>query len=289
MKKIRNQAGFSAVEAIIIVVILGVIGLVGWRILAKKPKAEKTNTQTTEQAKTEEKPAAEEAKYIEWSFDGEKWTAMNQGNEPPACPNPVTIKSPIDVSKATAVLYPGQVRGGDFKPHGGLAATDNNVAVVAVMDAYAYRGARYIEDGEVQYLFDFVNPCGLMYRLDHLYTLSDDMMKLANQLPEPKPDESRTFKFTDNILVKQGTTIATVLGHVKTKNAGFDLGVFDLRQPNEASKTNNLYKTDSKRIGDKEQSFYAVCWFDWLTGSEKQTIKALPLRGIEGKTSDYCK
>ena len=36
------------------------------------------------------------------------------------CPDPFVFQLPIDINKATSVLYPGQIRGGDYKAHGGF-------------------------------------------------------------------------------------------------------------------------------------------------------------------------
>lgn len=279
----KQQKGFSVIEVLVVIVVLGLIGAAGWFVYNRMQDKDSTSTTTQQSNSTTE---AKTATYVPWEFNGESWSAVG---EAPACPDPYTVASPIDASKASAVLYPGQVRGGDFKPHGGLGTDGvNDVQVVAVKDAYLYRGARYIEDGAVQYMFDFIDSCGFMYRLDHLAQPSEEFKKYADQLPEPQQDDSRTTKFSENPLIKQGTVIATQIGYVKTKNSFFDFGLYDLRQPNEASKT-AIYKTDNLRIQDKEQSFYSVCWFDYLTGSDKTTIKALPARGQEGTTSDYCK
>ena len=44
---------------------------------------------------------------------------MSSGT-PPACPQQPMLATPVDLSLATSILYPGQVRGNAFKPHGGL-------------------------------------------------------------------------------------------------------------------------------------------------------------------------
>lgn len=227
-------------------------------------------------------------RIVTWEFNGEKW--QPQGS-PPACEELLTIQSPVDVNKVNSVLLPGQVRGTDFKPHGGLATDmqpNNDMIVSTVRDGYLYRGARYISFGEVQYMFDFIDPCGVMFRLDHLGTLTSEFQKYANKMPEPQPEDSRTTTFNDHRIIPKGTVVATSIGIKKEVNSFFDFGLYDLRKQNAASKT-ELYKTDQLRIDDKEQSFYALCWFNNLPEPDKTKILSYPERdGSHTGKSDYC-
>lgn len=273
--------------------VLGLVGFAGWRVLvratSKKPiSIQNTATTTPTNSAHSNTPSNTQTGFVDWSFNDETWAHQA---EAPDCESPLTIGPPMDVQKATSVLYPGQVRGGDYKPHGGIGidnAANNTLDVYAIRDAYAYRGSRYIEAGEVQYLLDFMDPCGVMYRYDHLATPTAELMTLINQLPEPMPDDSRTTKFNNPLLVKKGTVIATTVGYSKKINAFFDLGVFDLRAPNTQSKT-EIFKTDPMRVADKEQSYFALCWFELLPESDKVIVTALPPRGGEKESSsDYC-
>jgi hypothetical protein len=272
----QKQAGFSIVELLALIVVIAVLGLILWRSLNSKVQESNSGSGASQ-------------KFVEWSFDGNVWKAIGT---PPVCEAPLAIGAPMDVTKANAVLLPGQVRGGDFKPHGGLslAETSNNkVAIYAVRDAYLYRGSRYIQNDETQYLLDFMDSCGVMYRFDHLAELTDQFKQYVDQLPKPQQDDSRTHGFREHPLIKKGTIIATEVGIRHDRNAFFDLGVYDLRHRNEASKT-DLYKTNSLRIDDKEQSFYATCWFDLLPQQDKNIVKSLPERGDKPwSNSDYCK
>ena len=52
-------------------------------------------------------------------------------NPSSSCPTPL-LQTPVDLSKVTSILYPGQERGGNYKAHGGFGfdnATDNLVTV----------------------------------------------------------------------------------------------------------------------------------------------------------------
>src|SRR3989344_8529690 len=62
------------------------------------------------------------------------------------CPDRIVFDLPIDISKATSVLYPGQIRGGDFKAHGGFrfdGSSNSAITVTAPLDANVIAGARY--------------------------------------------------------------------------------------------------------------------------------------------------
>lgn len=218
---------------------------------------------------------------VTWNFNGSSWKANGTA---PACPTGTFLRSPVDVATAESILYPGQVRGGDYKPHGGFRFknTTKNVTVRAPMDANLTRASRYIEIGEVQHLLEFVNPCGIMYRFDHLYTLSPAMAKAISSLPPAKKDDSRTTVINPPVSVKAGDTIATAVGFPKSKNISFDWGVYDLRTKNNASKGAAWAASHGAELAQ-----HGVCWFNLVAASDTKKIKALP--GTGSKTSDYCK
>lgn len=73
------------------------------------------------------------------------------------------MQPPVDLSKVTAILYPGQERGGDFKHHGGFRfdnSKSDDIEVRAPLDGNLKEAQAYMEGDEVQYLFDFAHPCG---------------------------------------------------------------------------------------------------------------------------------
>jgi hypothetical protein len=127
----------------------------------------------------------------------------------------------------------------------------------------------------VQYLLDFIAPCGILYRLDHLLTLAPDMAALAEQLPEPS-ESSETHSFDPPTIVPAGTEIATAVGFTGGP-VSVDWGVYDLR-------TRNDYPGDA----NPELIGFAVCWLD-LLGADSATVRALPPGdGEQGATSAYC-
>lgn len=233
-----------------------------------------TSLANTTESNVNDTPAGSAS--VSWSFDGSTWQSSAT---PPACPDPLTIRTPVDLSTATAILYPGQTRGSDYKPHGGFrfdVALDNEKTVVAPMDAIVYNGSRYIQQGETQYLFTFINPCGIAYRFDHLLTLSPEMQAIAETLPAAQVDNSATTMIQGKS-IKAGDTIATEIGFRNSRNVSVDFGLYDLR------------KTNGKTNGGAEYGHHGVCWLNYLSASDMATVKALPGGDqTAGKTSDYC-
>lgn len=275
-----KQGGFSIVEIVIVLVILGVIGFIGWKVFgnSKQTDSQTQNSQTT--------PVPD--KMI-WQQTADGWQATET---PPACPSQPMLKSPADLSKVTSMLYPGQTRGGNYKPHGGFRfdnATDNAVTVTAPIDGFIIKGTQYIADGEneIQYGFDIMNNCGIMYRLGHLRELPANLQKIADTFPAATTS-SQNHTVNPAVYVKQGDVLATKVGIINNKNTFFDWGVYDFRQANEASKSPAYQAAHSQ---DKELSWHAVCWLkDWLPLSDTATIAKLSAGDpASGKSSDYCK
>lgn len=255
------------------------LGIGGYYILGQKTPStqnEQTNTNIGKEEASQTNPTS-------WDWNGQKWVSSNTA---PACPNPLTLQAPVDFSKVTAVLYPGQTRG-QYKAHGGFRfGTDNAIIVTAPFDAKLVQGSRYIEGGEVQYLFEFVNDCGIAYRFDHLLTLSPAFQEVASKLPEAKPDDSRTTKI-ESVTVKAGDQIATEVGFKTTRNVSVDFGVYDYRKANTAS-ANQSYYDAHKQEGSL--IFHGVCWLDMFSSTDSEALKALPGGDSNsGKKSDYCR
>ncbi|MFA6042225.1 MAG: hypothetical protein WCV85_03065 [Patescibacteria group bacterium] len=222
---------------------------------------------------------------VQWSFNGQQWRVSGV---PPACPNPLLIPSPVDVTLATSMLYPGQYRSGNYKAHGGFrlqGVPSGEVGIWVPQDAFVVDGAHYTENGDPQYMFDLHAPCGIQYRFDHLRTLSPTFATLAAQLPAGGAGDTRTTTFKKPLLVKAGTAIATTVGEPASSNIFFDFGVYDLRQQNTASR--NATWTAEHPLSS--QSWYAVCWLKLLPAADSAFVLGLPAAdGVSGDSSDYC-
>ncbi len=262
--------------SIIVIVLIGL----GFLLTKQKNNPSTITTGTTDSVTPSTKKNSNST--VSWSFNGSDWKPSGTA---PTCDDPLNLPLPVELSAITSILYPGQTRG-QYKPHGGFRLNSGDITVTAPMDAVITRGSRYIEQGETQILLEFVNSCGIMYRFDHLRTLSPAMQAVVDTFPPAQVDDSRTTNLTSTVTVKKGDTIATAIGFAKTSNFGFDFGVYDLRQANTASKTAGW--ASMHKFPELEN--YATCWLDLLDDSVKTTIKNLPPGDqTSGKTSDYCK
>lgn len=214
------------------------------------------------------------------------------------CPDPFIFQLPVDINKATSILYPGQVRGGDFKAHGGFrfdGLTNDEVTVTAPYDAKITAAARYIEFGTVQYMFDFTHPCGIQYRLDHLKTLEPKLQTIVEKLPPPAEGNSRTKVVRPAVAVKQGEVLATAVGMARTDssasepslrgaNTFVDWGVYDRRQKNASSQDPAWVAAHPYEL-----AHYGVCWFDWLSAEDEAKVRTVTSgNSQDDKSSDYC-
>lgn len=270
----KSSAGFSHLGILLLAMVLAAVGLAGWRIYSGMTGGQSPGT---------EKPSAA------WMQSEGGWTYTGTL---PQCPSPINL--PVDISKVTSILYPGQYRGGEYKPHGGFRfdnETNNKVTITAPFDAELIRGAHYSVGGDPQYVFDFINPCGYMYRLGHLLTLSPKLKAAADKLPVNAEGDSRDTEIQPRVQFKAGETIAVATGITKNGsgpggiNVFVDWGVYDLRTKNKASKD---AEWAARHTGDTET--HALCWFELLSPENEAKVRALPAAdGQSGKQSDYCK
>lgn len=266
----KKQKGLAVIPVLITVVVILIVGLVTLKSFKNRAPAIVSNSN---------------AYPVSIERESEKTT----------CPDPFIFPLPIEISKATSILYPGQIRGGEFKAHGGFRFDNSlptDILVTAPIDAKVIAGARYpVITGDIQYTFDFEHPCGIRYRVGHLLTLSPKFQEIAEKFPMPKEMDSRTTQVYPPIEVKQGEVIATAVGTTKNgsskdgTNTFLDWGVYDYREKNESSK-DPVWA--ASHLSDTYQ--YAVCWFDWISPEDREKVLSLPSSDSQsGKMSDYCK
>jgi len=208
-----------------------------------------------------------------------------------ACPSPFDVSMPIDLSRVTSVLYPGQYRSGQYKPHSGYrfdTSHPGEVTVTAPFAADVYSGSRHLQSGEVQYYFDFLHPCGIRYRLDHLHTLSPKFQAIADAHVPLNPEGDSSSRDFEPIPVAQGEVVATAVGFFgvggNPENVGMDWGIYDLRHTN----TRSLDPAWSA-VHPNEQEQHAVCVWDWLAPDVRAQVLAKPAGDmVSGSQSDYC-
>ncbi len=228
----------------------------------------------------DEKTNVTESNIVIWQYRDEKWRPTGV---PPACPDPLIFQMPVDIDLPTSVLYPGQKRGGDFKPHGGfrIDGTSGPVEVRAPLEGYIVNVAKFHDQFGVHYMFDIQHSCGIMYRLGHLGAVPPKLEAIFDEVPTGEYGDSRTHEINP-VPIALGETIATDTQH----GSGFDWGVYDLRKENDAAQ-NPIFREAHK--DEPHQAYHALCWLDYLLEDDKKIIKSLPgADGVSGKTSDYC-
>lgn len=220
-----------------------------------------------------------------WAWDGRSWYSLGTA---PSCASSLVLPLPVDMSRVTSILYPGQVRG-DYKAHGGFRfdqpGQTTSVNVVAPIAGTLLRASRYLASCEIQYTFDFVNDCGIMFRFGHLRDLAARFQAVADTLPAPIELDSRSTPVS-GVTVAAGEIVGTGVGlRDSARNVFVDYGVYDLRQRNRSSQDPTWLAAH-----DNDTHAYAVCWFDLLSPADAALVRSLPSADFQmGKTSDYCK
>jgi len=278
-----------------IVILIAVLGLGVFLFLRQKDIAQNISFENNSLPPIENSlPPSENSlppSEVSWGFDsdGKKWKV--RGN-PPDCPNPLKLLAPVDVNLASGILYPGQVRGRDYKPHGGFRfdnRSTNDIEVRAIMDGYILKASRYDDGGEVQNFMFYVNDCGIMVMHDHLLTLSPKLKAVFDKLPINPNGDTRTTNIEPKVRIKKGDVLATEIGYKNfegRKNIFVDFGLYDLRKTNGID-YDSVFR--SKHPNINEYGVHALCWFDYLVSEDASIVRSLPAGGHEGKVSDYCR
>lgn len=221
-----------------------------------------------------------------------KWVPSDT---PPACTFPIIpAGSLLDFSKPLSLLQPGQVRGGSYKPHGGLRwslygsyVADTKITVP--FDGVVTIAWQYKTEGAYQFGVNIINPCGFMLRLGHLHVPSPQFAAILDKLPPAVEMDSRESYLNPPVAVKTGDVIATAVGIPPPASADamgtfFDFGLLDLRAPNP------VVPADFNSNADAKYAKYSLCWYqgNYLSESDKALVAKLPLSNGDS-TSTYCK
>ena len=221
---------------------------------------------------------------VQWQLTENGWKPMGIA---PDCPVPFSLSSPTDMATVTSILYPGQTRGGNYKPHGGFrfdTITNNRVTVTSPVDGQIVRGAQYLVNGEIQYTWDMIHLCGMMVRLGHLRELTPKFQAIVANFPAAQENDSRTNTINLQVAVTAGETIATKVGITAEQNTFFDLGVYDLRQKNRASEDPAYAAAHGEELDQ-----HALCWLTMLPPADAERVLMLPAGDpSSGTLSDYC-
>lgn len=265
-------------------IILPIIGLLLLGAACQKTPSQKPPANTPTNTGQPAGPIENASTKVNWQLgEGNVWESKR--TPPPPCPEPLVLATPVDLTRVTSILYPGQVRGDAFKPHGGFRFTqmDNRVTVTAPMDAQVVRASSTVVNGEHQYAFEFIAPCGIRYTFGHLLELAPKFQAIVDALP-PNDPQSPFATLMIPVPVTAGETIATAVGYANEKNAFVDWGVYDLRQKNGVRLRPEWSQYQS------QFDAYAVCWLDLLPAEDSGRVKALPGGDFaSGKMSDYCR
>ena len=153
----------------------------------------------------------------------------------------------------------------------------------APVGAYLVQVGRYLEGTDSQYLLFFSVPCGFFYRFDHVRSVPAKLAEAFEDILPPISTDSRTYYLNPPLWIELGEVVGTSVG-IAPSNIFLDFGLYDVRTPNNAVPDPawpDLF------AGDKEFGHYGVCFFDYLPGTDGETMRSLPT-GKEGTNSDYC-
>lgn len=230
-----------------------------------------------------------------WNAGEDKWESYNFI---PKCQFPIIpAGSLVDFSKAKFILYPGKVRGGNYKPHAAIRWSDipepyvRDIVVSAPFDGTVIGAWDGLEDsGIYQFGLNFVSDCGVMLRMMHLFEPGPKMKKILDFInADGRKQVGETYTIAR---LKKGDVIALNVGQPTGTASGtgawFDIGLLDLRQKNINKPYGLAQQTTGFGSGSVYYAEYAVCWFEgnWFSEEDKAMVSKLSV--IQGTESDYC-
>lgn len=226
-----------------------------------------------------------------WNWNGSNWFT---DATPPACTLPIIPNGALfDFSKVLSLIEPGQIRGGSYKPHGGLrwsapGTYTPGVKISVPFDGVVVAAWQYLVGGIYQFGVNIENSCGIMVRLGHMRVPSTKFANILTALPAAAENDSREYQINPPAAVKAGDVIATDVGMpspapADSLGAYIDFGLLNLRQVNPVLGAN--FSTNA----EPKYSKYSVCWYqgNYLSPSDQSIAASLPIANGDPK-SDYC-
>ena len=223
-----------------------------------------------------------------WQSNGDgQWSSTH---EPARCPlmDELFEIFPIDISVLTQFARPGRTGFNEtiYIAHGALRADNTKYDEINVkfpasgfsLHAVNRRVETYIQSDEEQIKLEFIHPCGILVRLDHLAQLSPKWLDIVKDVPVTS-DSRLTFVEQNIHLVELGEVLSGGIGH--PTNTYLDFGIYDLTRKNNVAKYISENWPNYKGSGD-----HGICWSSFFGEETQQILETLPAGSVN--TSDYC-
>jgi hypothetical protein len=193
-------------------------------------------------------------------------------------PQPIFTHEITDLSKIRRAERWGQVKSKSLKNHSYLFLKKKNkpIPVYAPVDSYLILQTRYRLQGlkEVHWRLIFQVGCEIVYRFDHVDTLSDKLLKHLGNIPVNEDQNSApNVAINPPIKIKGGELIAYTQGIPQLGQ--WDFGLSDISKNNELPK--RLKNFQNKPAG--RQYKYSACPYDYYPAD----IKKKYLKKMKGK------
>jgi len=228
----------------------------------------------------------ESSDEVRWQVDRNgEWSST--GNPPDCGPfEKLFTTFPIETQHLTQFARPGRTgMGGTIYIGHGALRTDNSihdevtVRFSAEGFSLAHVSRRFQGDSsEEQIKLEFIHPCGILIRLDHLARLSNRWALIVEEVPVGT-DSRITFLPQNVHFVAAGEILSEGVGHAA--NPYLDFGVYDLREKN-----NIASYVASDWPDDKGTVDYGICWSTFFGLEIENVLSELPAGS--NPLSDYC-
>lgn len=246
----KNQFGFSHIILLIAVVVIGAVGLVGWRVL--QADNQKDTTESSKQNVSEKSQPSNKCDKSEPSL---------------------FTKDITDVSAISLIQNPIRVIGGNnIKTHSYIEVT-KRTPVYAPKDTTLNGGANYYETmgenpvSKVQYLLAFDNGCDVQFWLDHIVDVPD---KIKNAFPSEARNDTQAVNVKETKI-----SAGELVGYSnQTGRARFDFGVMDLKGPGTILTTDPRFK-DNEIVKTSDKYRHAVCPYQYFDATKTKKYVSL--------------